>query len=180
MSPTQYEGTHSPLSWFYWPWDLQQDFPFISSSRGGSSHHNLYPARVQVSAPRHNHRLRQLLNEDRSASLSHCTLTKLSLEFVCWSTLSPRSPLCFNIAILSKQVSSVSKSIRSVCLPGNLLTFYQEMYSGERVLCVIVRIRVPFINFAKGGGCLPYIWPSVHIWITLAGCDFIICWHQSG
>lgn len=122
------------LSWFNWPWDPQQDFPFISSSQEASSHHNLYPGWVLPSQTQS--RLRQPLNEDRSALLSQCIVTKLSPVFVCESTQRPPIPpppslplQCFNIAIFSKQVSSVSTlrlpagNLSKLCCESALLFF---------------------------------------------------------
>lgn len=163
MSQTQLQGTHCLQSWFYWPWDLKQDFPFISSSPEGSSHYNLFPAWVQVCPPRRNHCLRQPLNEDRLAWLSHCTLAKLSIVFVCWSTLS--SPLCFNIAILSEQVSSVSKSIYSVCLQAICLTSFPRAVVVRKCCVFLFYFRVH--KFCKAGGCC-WLWLlSVPLWVWI-------------
>lgn len=97
-------------------------------------------------------------------------LPRCSLCIVCCvlSVGLPSLPLlCFNIAILSKQVSSVSESTHPGLPRGNLLR-YSKRYSGESV---IVHFRVPVISFKEAGGCrllgLPSIWPPARFWIII-------------
>lgn len=78
-----------------------------------------------------------------------CRLTVRSQNcLLCLSVglLSP-PPLCFNIAILSKEVSLLSEYTLGLPL-GKFLKFTKR-HSAERVCCVIVHFKVPFINFAK-------------------------------
>lgn len=145
MSQTQLQGTHCPQSWFYWPWDLKQDFPFISSSPEGSSHYNLFPVRVQVCPPRRNHCLRQPLNEDRSAWLSHCTLAKLSIVFVCWSTLS--SPHVSILPSSQNRLVQCQRIYTQFACKQFVWPVFQELLWWESAVCSCFILG--FINFAK-------------------------------
>lgn len=175
MSSAQLEGSHCPQSWFYWPWDLQQDFPLIRSSQEGSSHHNLYPACVQVWPSRHNQSLRQPLNEDTSASLSHGTLTKLSIVFVCCSPLTSSSPS--NVSILPSSQNRLAQCQR-VYTQNACGQFGRNLLSGtlERESCVLCSFKAPFINFAKKVDIICSVSPQSDplFWITIARSDGIV------
>lgn len=117
MSQAALAGTHRSR----WRCRRASDKTFLLSAppRRERSHHNLF--RGMTSG--HNHFPRQPLNEDRSAPLSHCTLTKLS--FVCVALASPPT-LCFNIAVLSNKLARWHRVHTQLARQQSALAIYPE------------------------------------------------------
>lgn len=84
-----------------------------------------FTAGVGACPPRHNHCLRQPLNEDRLAPLPHCTLQNCLL-CQCVALASPPT-LCFNIAVLSNKLARWHRVHTQLARQQSAWAIYSEM-----------------------------------------------------